>query len=862
LTNGFKTILVPDSSNPIVSLQLYIKTGSVNETRQTSGYAHFIEHLTFKATQNFPDNQISNQVPFWGGAINAYTEYDSTCYYLMLPSEHLEHGLAVLSDLAYRACFSAHDVEIEKDIIIEEIKQYANEPETGFLDWIQESYFLSSPLKNPVLGTAESVNSATLSKLKRFYNSRYRPDQAFLVVSGQYDVKQVSVKVKQYFSQWSAGTELVIPEYEQSPEQNGFRLCTKKYTKNGDYLALVIPELQENHRLSDANLIITKAFASGKQSRLYKRLVDNDKTALDVRLYSISGLLPGITVIQILPADSEIVTDIIYAFCDEWLKVGQSFFTKEEIVLLRQEMLYAWLYDFEYIEAHGGSLANEEMLGDYKELYRFPDKINAVTSSLLQECLHIYWNPAYLSIYYKGKNQPSALVTRNIRKLFKVIPVPGLIPIPDIQVNNQSEILIAPSIKNISKHRGDDFHSTWLENGMRLVMRRVVNKPTIGLAITSPVSQLCETSATHGTNYLTSNLLLYGTAAKDYDKIQKACLKGGFNLKVSHTLETTTLKGKCLSFNFEPMLDLASELLQNPVFPSKYLNIIKSNIYDSIRREKNSPFSHAYDLWSKQLLGRDTNINKPYANISSTAAISLVQIKIWYEKYYAPSGFTIAVVGDIDFHRTRDLCNKYFSKANKPSSVPEHAPYYQKSSHNLIVKKVESDQSNLILGGWCPPASDTESNTAFYLLSQVLGGDLSSRFFNILREQYGYAYQTGFDFASIREMGYWYAYAICDKTDYQKVYGLLSGIFSDINKYGINPDELTSAQNFLIGCHRIDMESLSWQASSLSLLYALDYDYEYFRNREQRIKNVSLEAIREIANRWFNPEDIYAYLEN
>ncbi|MFO7660243.1 MAG: insulinase family protein, partial [Candidatus Cloacimonadaceae bacterium] len=105
LPNGLKVISAIDSSNPIVCLQLHIKSGSVNETPQTSGYSHFIEHLTFKNTASYPYNKISEQVPLLGGMINAYTEFDSTCYYLMLPSEELEAGLKILSDIAFKALF-------------------------------------------------------------------------------------------------------------------------------------------------------------------------------------------------------------------------------------------------------------------------------------------------------------------------------------------------------------------------------------------------------------------------------------------------------------------------------------------------------------------------------------------------------------------------------------------------------------------------------------------------------------------------------------------------------------------------------------------------------------------------------------
>jgi len=861
LSNGLKVIFAVDNSNPIVCVHLYLKVGSVFENTQTSGFAHFAEHLTFKNTRNFPENKISDQITQIGGLINAYTDYDTTCYYLLIPCEHLDTGLKIISDIAFQAEFTEKDVFVEKDIIIEEIKQYANDPESSFIDWIQGTYFVTSPLKHPVLGTLESVKAASQQKLRSFYNTYYRPDNAFLIISGCFEPDLLKHDIELYFSDWTNSVKPAQLKITSNPECNGFRYNHKHHISKNNYLAFILPELNEKDKLSEAMLILTKAFASGQQSRLHKRLVEKDKTALDIRLFSISGLFPGISVIQIVPMSPDVINDIIYAFYDEWLKVKIDFIPNHDIELLKKELIYNWLYEFEYIESLAGSLASEEIIGDYKRLYQYPGIIAQTDSKQFYQALEQYWKADYLSVYYQGSSQSVTRMKSNIVKLFKLHAQQSVIADKDISVKEFNPAPYLLRKKQPANLSSPEISDVLLDNGMRLLMRKVLNKPTIGMAVTSPVSQLCENTSNHGINYFTSNLLLFGTKEKSYDDIQKECLHKGFSLKVNHTLETTTLRGKCLSFSFESMLSLASEILQKPSFPQKFLTYIKANAYDNLRREKSSPFSNAYQNWITQFLGKETNLNKPFHSITQIRQINLKQVIDWYNSYYSMQNFTLCITGDFDFTQAKDLCNRLFSKKHSLALPIIQKEYFSLAEQKIKIRKINSDQSNIVLGGFGSPASDYESNTAFFVLSQILGGELSSRFFNILREKHGYTYQTGFDFTSVHDLGYWFAYAICDKDDYLKVYQLILEIFDDIRTNSVTETEMLLARNYLKGMHRIDMESLSWQATSLSYLYSLGYDYDYFMNREKRIDKITRDMIQEIVRKWFKPENIYAYLE-
>lgn len=843
-------------------MQLFIRAGSVFEYHKISGFAHFIEHLTFKSSIDFPNNNMVSTISFLGGYINAYTEYDTTCFYILLPREMIEQGLDVIANIAYKARFTDLDIEIERDIIIEEIKQYKNDPESAFLDWIQMTYFKRSNLKNPILGSVRSVKTANMRALTKFYRKFYSPNNSFLLISGDFDKRHVLNVCNHLFSDWSNLKPQLKKLVNVIPEQNGFRFFTKYDKLNGEFLAFVIPELSAKDRLNDTMMLIVKAFASGKRSRLHKRLIDKEKLVVAVHLYSIGGLLPGVTIIQIIPINSSLTTEIIYSFYDEWIRVKQDFFTNDELMLIKKEMLYSWLYEHEYIESLANAIGNEELVDNHHNYFLYPQKIKDIAETDFQECMEKFWRWDYLAIYYQGKNVFPKSIKQNLYKLFQDASLQT--PKYRIKLSKFEYKPIIPSIQNNEKRQLRKtciYKDIRLRNGTHLILRKVENKPLIGVAVTTACSQLTEDITEIGLNYLTSNLMLYGTESNSYEDIQYFLKENGLSIKVSQSLETTTFKGKCLSYAFEKLLKTLAELIYTPSLPSKYLMTLKSEISENLKREKRNPFVNAFDKWVYFFLGKETNLHKPYPDIIKLNAFKTKDILRWYLNYYQRQKYVISIVGDFDFNHAEDLVQKYFGEAVADSISINHNLMYKNSQCKVRYRKIDSDQSNIVIGGFGSPCTETQFNTGFYILAQILGGEISSRFFNILREKYGYTYQNGFDFTSIQSLGFWYAYAICDKSDYKEVYRLLSEIISDVCHNGVTEFELLSAKNYLKGMNRFDMESLSWQATTLSILYTLGYDYDYFMNRETRIDSINQDIIKSIASRWLSFDNIYAYIE-
>ncbi len=293
LANGLKVIIAPNSSHPVVSLQLYVRIGSCWEQPSENGYSHFLEHLVFKSTRKYPDNQLTDRAMFLGSNLNAYTEFDSTCFYLTLSSMYLEEGLELLSQLAYNANFSMNDFRYEKKVVLEEIAYYENDPEDSFLEALPGYYFAESPFEKPILGSIKSIEAAKYEKLQRFYKHNYTPANSFLVVSGMFEPDTLVQRAEKYFGEWSypADNDLVSNEqyqpqrYKQQtiyPNKPVTKIVNRDISK--PLVAFVVPELSNTDPRSHTLDIISRIFANGKKSRLYRRLFIEEKLVDQIKV--------------------------------------------------------------------------------------------------------------------------------------------------------------------------------------------------------------------------------------------------------------------------------------------------------------------------------------------------------------------------------------------------------------------------------------------------------------------------------------------------------------------------------------------------------------------------------------------------
>ncbi len=193
LPNGIRVVLVPMTGVKSVALGVYSTVGSRYETAENNGVSHFLEHLVFKGTKNYPTPADTSSLEALGAIQNAWTDVDATSYWCKIPSDHFKAGLDLVSDLALNPLVPAKDLEIEKGVILEEINRRNDMPDQLVWEEFQGQIFAGHPLSRSILGEKDVIKSATREQILKYHGDHYNSGSLFVVVAG--DLPKDSKKI-------------------------------------------------------------------------------------------------------------------------------------------------------------------------------------------------------------------------------------------------------------------------------------------------------------------------------------------------------------------------------------------------------------------------------------------------------------------------------------------------------------------------------------------------------------------------------------------------------------------------------------------------------------------------------------------
>ena len=191
LKNKLKVFLIESKKSPVVSVQMWVKTGSADEKKSEEGISHFIEHLVFKGTDKYKVGEIANIVEASGGELNAYTSFDQTVFYVTISKTFKDVALDVISQMMGYPTFDPKEIDSEREVVCEEIKMGQDSPGRKASQLLFSSAFKKHAYGVPVIGYEKYVRSWSAKKIKEFYHSRYVPSNMFLVVSGDFETPEM-----------------------------------------------------------------------------------------------------------------------------------------------------------------------------------------------------------------------------------------------------------------------------------------------------------------------------------------------------------------------------------------------------------------------------------------------------------------------------------------------------------------------------------------------------------------------------------------------------------------------------------------------------------------------------------------------
>ena len=369
LDNGLHVILHQDNNVPVVTVAVSYHVGSKNENPEKTGFAHFFEHLLFEGTKNIERGEWFKMVSSNGGSNNATTNYDRTYYYENFPSNNLELGLWMESERLMHPIINQIGVDTQKEVVQEERRlRVDNAPYGRWQEQMFKNLFSKHPYRWTVIGSLEHLASASLEDFQNFNKKFYIPNNAVLVVAGDLEMEKTKKMIQDYFGPIPKGEEIVQPTYVEDPIAGPIKV---KFEDPNIQIPLIMTGYRtpgQTEREAYVLDMISTYLSDGKSSKLYKKLVDEKKMALQVFAFNGSQEDYGAYIVGGLPVGETSLQDIMKEVDEEIIKIQTELISEKDHQKLQNKFENNFVNSNSSIAGITGSLANYYLLYDNTNL--------------------------------------------------------------------------------------------------------------------------------------------------------------------------------------------------------------------------------------------------------------------------------------------------------------------------------------------------------------------------------------------------------------------------------------------------------------------------------------------------------------
>lgn len=393
LDNGLTVILHHDKSAPIVATVMHYRVGSRDEDPNRTGFAHFFEHLMFEATDNIPRSAMSKYVQEAGGNLNAYTSFDETVYHFRVPSNEVQLALWIESQRMRQLLVDDIGVETQRGVVKEErAARYDNSPYGNWLEVTFANGFKGGSYSWTPIGSSQHIDSAAIVEFREFYDNFYQPNNATLVIAGDFDEDEVREYVDAYFGRFERGPEPKRNKFIL-PEAKGYRetIHDPKAQLPAVFISARGPKIGEPDFYAMDMLIAI--LADGESSRLYQRLVDKDKVAVQAAAFPFALEHSGAFVAYGIAAPGGDIAKVEATINDELQRVIREGVTEEEFLKARN------IKEAEFVNGKKDVMEKAQTLAQYETYFDDAGVINTeieqylkVTREDMQRVARKYFN--------------------------------------------------------------------------------------------------------------------------------------------------------------------------------------------------------------------------------------------------------------------------------------------------------------------------------------------------------------------------------------------------------------------------------------------------------------------------------------
>ena len=846
LANGLVVLTHESHKSPTVAIQVWYKVGAKDDPMGKSGFAHLFEHLMFKRSRNMPDEQLDRFTEDVGGENNAYTTPDVTVYHETVPSNHLERLLWAEADRMASLQVDEGNFFSERDVVKEEYRQGVLADPYGRLDdALEGSSWSIHPYKRPVIGNIAELDAATLDDVKAFHATFYRPDNAVLVVAGDFDPAQCDGFIDRYFGR-IARPESAIPRVTvKEPKRKAARRLNV-YGPSVPLPAFALSYLVPNQRHQDAPALqmLDSILSGGEAARFHQSLIYKQQLASDANSSADLRTDAGMFTVRCVSAGGKSLEALIKAAKTELERVKVQPVSVAELTRARTRLLAGSLHQRETAEGVGGALGNAEvLLGSAERVNTQLPALLAVTAADIQRVARLYLTESNsLLIRYTTGKAPELPVSPK-----KTAPKEAAPP-PDEQAPEPSapRAVVLPSFTDRKR-----------SNGLRVVHAAHPGSGLVTLALVVPGGAGIVAVPKAGLATLTATLLTRGTTGKTgKSATQLASLSEalGGSLSASADWDSLAIRITVPQSNANAALALLAEVVRKPAFAQDEVARARAEASDEVTQALEEPSTLARGMVQRLFFGQTGYGNRLGGLPSTLAKLTQSDIRGYWQQVFTPSRATLIVTGDLKASAALALAQTHLGDWQaRAVPLPTPTVAFQSGPRVVVLDKPDAGQAAVLLA--LPSLHRADASYAIgEVANSILGGGYSSRVNKAVRIERGLSYGAGSGLGTRRYAGLFQLACQTKNESAAEVATLFRDALKTLATAPIDTTELEARKSALLGPLTRTLETGDGLAGALAERIDNNLPLSELSQLLAAIPTVTEEQVRSFATQTLAPE--------
>ncbi len=871
LPNGLTVVLNVDKSDPIAALAVYYHVGSSREVPGKTGFAHLFEHMMFQKSENVGEDQFFKNIQGAGGTLNGSTNQDRTNYYEVVPKNALEMAMWMESDrMGYlENTVTKAALVNQQNVVQNEKRESVDNAAYGFNQGLigKNLYPKGHPYSWTVIGEMEDLTSATVDDVRAFHKKFYAPNNATLVISGDINKEEVKAMIVKYFGEIPAGEKIEKRGPMPVTLPSTVRLYHEDNFAKVPQLTMVFPTVERYSKDSYALNFLGDLLAGTKKSPLYVILVKDKKLTSRVMTRNGSQELAGSFTISVTANPEVNLTDVEKAIFEGFDKFEKDGFTEEDLTRIKAGYETRFYNTFASVQGKAFQFAEYTMnTGDPQYYKKDLAAIQAVTMADVK---------AVFKKYIKGKNfiETSFVPKGQTNLIVEASKNAGIV---EEDVTKAAEVKAAvtseePIVKTPTKLNrsvipeiGPDPEVTipapWkasLPNGMKIWGILQNELPLVQYSVVIDGGRMLDKVEKAGVANLVAAMMNEGTKNKTPEQLEDAIGLLGASIRVSSGNEDITIDVSSLAKNFEKTLTLVQEILLEPRWDEEQFALAKSRIINNLKRNAASPDYLASSTLNKLMFGDNILAIDATGTEASVTAITIDDLKEYYNKYFSPSVAKFLVVGDIDPLKVKvalaDMNQKW---QPKDVVIPEiKVPGPPDKSQIYFVDVPGAKQSVISIGAPSVPRTNPDYYSAT-VANYKLGGSFNGIFNLILREEKGFTYGARSGFYGAKNYG---SFTASSRVRTNSTLESVTIFKTEMEKYRKNiPQEYVDfTKSSLLKNNALRFETLGSLLGMLNTMTSYNLPANYIKQEESFVKGLTVEKLLGLANKFIDPSKMY-----